>query len=121
MRFLADMGVSYSAVLHLRLNGHDVVHLRDIGMQRMPDEEIFTRAVHEGRVILTFDLDFARLVFDARAAFPSVVIYRLTDARAHHQIERLTAALRVATLALEAGAVVVVDDTRVRIRELPID
>jgi len=30
-------------------------------------------------------------------------------------------ALRASTLALEAGAVVIVDDTRVRIRELPID
>lgn len=57
MRFLADMGVSYSVVLHLRLKGHDVVHLRDIGMQRMPDEEIFAQAIDEGRVILTFDLD----------------------------------------------------------------
>ena len=87
---------------------------------RMPDEEIFARAIHEGRVILTFDLDFARLVFDARAAFPSIVIYRLADPRAHHQIERLMAALRVAAVALESGAVVVVDDTRVRLRELPM-
>jgi hypothetical protein len=70
---------------------------------------------------LNFDLDVARLVFDTPAAFPSVVIYRLTDARAHQQIERLMASLRVATGALEAGAVVIVDDTRVRIRELPID
>jgi len=44
-------------------------------MQRMADEEIFARAFHEGRVILTFDLDFARLAFDARAALPSVVVY----------------------------------------------
>ena len=120
MRFLADMGVSYSVALDLRLNGHDVVHLRDIGMQRLSDEEIFARAIDEGRVILTFDLDFARLVFDSRALFPSVVIHRLADARAHRQIERLTVALRVAALALEAGAVVIVDDMRVRIRELPI-
>jgi predicted nuclease of predicted toxin-antitoxin system len=120
VRFLADMGVSYSVVLHLRQQGYDIVHLRDIGAHRMPDEAIFAQANRERRVILTFDLDFARLVFDARAAFPSVIIYRLTDSRTHHQIERLMAALRIATMALEAGAVVVVDDNRVRIRELPI-
>lgn len=120
MRFLADMGVSYSVVLHLRLDGHDVVHLRDIGMQRMPDEQIFARASDEARVILTFDLDFARLAFDARTALPGIVIYRLTDPRAYQQIERLMVALRVARAALEAGAVVVIDDTRVRVRELPI-
>jgi predicted nuclease of predicted toxin-antitoxin system len=61
VRFLADMGVSYSVVLHLRSAGHDVVHLREIGMQRMRDEQIFARARNEARVILTFDLDFAVL------------------------------------------------------------
>lgn len=120
MRFLADMGVSYSGVLHLRGKGHDVVHLRDIGMQRMSDEDIFTRSSSESRTILTFDLDFARIAFDIGSKLPSVVIYRLSDARGHAQIARLDAALMIAIPSLEAGAVVVVDDARVRIRGLPI-
>jgi len=120
VRFLADMGVSYSVVLHLREQGHDIVHLRDEGLQRLADDEIVARAADDRRVILTFDLDFAELVFNRRSALPSVVIFRLSDQRPHRQIERLIAALVVARMDLEAGAIVVVDDGRVRIRQLPV-
>src|SRR5712664_50105 len=61
VRSLADMGVSYTVVDHLRTSGHDALHLRDIGMQRMPDDEVLAMATQDKRVILTFDLDFARL------------------------------------------------------------
>ncbi len=114
------MGVSYSVVLHLRERGHDAVHLRDKGLQRLPDEEIIAQAANEKRIVLTFDLDFAELAFNSRLAFPSVLIYRLSDQRPHRQIERLMAALLVAGSALELGAIVVVDDSRVRIRQLPV-
>jgi predicted nuclease of predicted toxin-antitoxin system len=120
VRFLADMGVSYSVVLHLRKQAHDVMHLRDQGLHRLADSEIIAHAAEDGRVILTFDLDFAELAFNRRQPLPSVVIYRLSDSRPHRQIERLMAALTVAQQALESGAIVIVDDSRVRIRDLPL-
>jgi predicted nuclease of predicted toxin-antitoxin system len=36
MRFLADMGISQRVVEWLRTKGHDAVHLRDEGLQRLP-------------------------------------------------------------------------------------
>lgn len=45
MRFLADMGVDVRVVRWLRERGHDAKHLRDEGLQRMPDGEIFTKAI----------------------------------------------------------------------------
>lgn len=44
MRFLADMGVSQQVVEWLRTKGHDAVHLRDEGLQRLPNGEIFQKA-----------------------------------------------------------------------------
>jgi predicted nuclease of predicted toxin-antitoxin system len=61
MRFLADMGVSQQVVQWLRKNGHDVTHLRDEGLQNLPDSNIFDKAHSERRVILTFDLDFGEI------------------------------------------------------------
>lgn len=58
MRFLADMGVSVRVVRWLRDQGHDATHLRDEGLQRIPNGEIFAKAIAEGRIVLTFDLDF---------------------------------------------------------------
>ena len=53
MRFLADMGISLKTVAWLRSEGHDVVHLCEEGLQRLPDEEIFKKGITESRIILT--------------------------------------------------------------------
>ena len=60
MNFLADMGVSMTTVSALRRVGHNVTHLREQGLMRMEDPDIVTKARTEGRIVLTFDLDFAR-------------------------------------------------------------
>jgi predicted nuclease of predicted toxin-antitoxin system len=56
MRFLADMGVSQQVVEWLRATGHEAVHLRDEGLQRLPNGEILQKAGREQRTVLTFDL-----------------------------------------------------------------
>ena len=53
MRFLADMGVSQQVVAWLRAAGHDAVHLRDEGLHRLPNGEIFRKAGREQRIVLT--------------------------------------------------------------------
>jgi len=45
MRFLADMCVDVRVVGWLREQGHDAVHLRDEGLHRMPNGEIFEKWV----------------------------------------------------------------------------
>jgi glycosyltransferase involved in cell wall biosynthesis len=42
----------------LREQHHNVVHLCDENLQRMPDSDIFLKAATEGRILLTVDLDF---------------------------------------------------------------
>ncbi len=79
MKFLADMGVSVSTVRRLRDHGHDAVHLREEGLGRLPDVAILEKAKQEGRVVLTFDLDFGDLLATGAHRLPSVVIFRLHD------------------------------------------
>ncbi|MBI3126453.1 MAG: DUF5615 family PIN-like protein [Candidatus Tectomicrobia bacterium] len=120
MRFLADMGVDGRVVRWLREHGHDAAHLRDMGMQRAPDEEVFSRAVSENRILLTFDLDFGEIAALARGRRIGVVIFRLHNTRASHVIERLSRLLESSPEALERGSVVVAEEGRYRIRELPV-
>ena len=77
MKFLADMGISLRTVEWLRQLGHDVVHLRDKGLQKLPDDEILELAGIEQRIILTIDLDFAQLLAISKQALPSVILFRL--------------------------------------------
>lgn len=120
MRFLADMGVDVRIAEWLRGSGHDAVHLHEVGMQRALDEEIFSRAVSENRILLTFDLDFGEIAALARGQRVGVILFRLHDTRTTHVIERLSRALEGSVEALERGSVVVVEEGRYRTRELPV-
>jgi predicted nuclease of predicted toxin-antitoxin system len=51
MRFLADMGVDIRVVQWLRQKGHDAKHLRDEGLHRIPNGEIFVKSISENRMI----------------------------------------------------------------------
>lgn len=114
------MGVSLRVVAWLRSQSHDVVHLRDEALQRLPDAAIFTKAQIEKRIVLTFDLDFGEIAALTQPDPASVVVFRLRNARADHVIARLDAALEMASAALAEGAVVLVEEARIRVRALPI-
>jgi predicted nuclease of predicted toxin-antitoxin system len=120
MRFLCDMGVSRKVTAWLQSQGHECLHLGEEGFARLPNGEIFLKAIAEDRIILTFDLDFGEIVAMAGESITSVMVFRLQNTRAPHVIERLSVALTVASEPLLKGAIVTVEEARLRIRELPI-
>lgn len=103
MRFLADMGVDVRVVEWLRRHGHDAVHLREEGLHRAPDEQVFAKALAEDRIVLTFDLDFGDLAVVTRERTARVILFRLENARTAHVIERIEAVLAVSSDALARG------------------
>jgi predicted nuclease of predicted toxin-antitoxin system len=120
MRVLADMGVSQRVVEWLRAAGHDAVHLRDEGLQRLPNGDIFHKAAGEQRVVLTFDLDFGEILAACGGQLVSVILFRLRNTRADFVIQRLADVLAQSSADLSQGAIVVVEDGRHRVRKLPI-
>ena len=89
-------------------------------MHRIPNGEIFHKAISEERVIVTFDLDFGEIVTLSQREKASVLLFRLHNTRTSHLIKRLATVLADTTQALEEGAVVVVEESRHRIRYLPL-
>ena len=120
MRFLADMGISQKSVAWLRTQGHDAVHLRDEQLHRLPDTEILGKAKRESRIILTCDLDFPALLAASQSSLPSVILFRLDDERPDNINRRLSAVLAESTVALQNGAIISVDETKHRVRLLPV-
>jgi predicted nuclease of predicted toxin-antitoxin system len=121
MKFLADVGILMSTVRALRERGYDAVHLREQGLQRLPDPEILKKAAAEGRIVLTFDLDFGDLLALGIKQSPSVVIFRLHDETPASVNPRLLEVLNDRKRELEKGALIIVEDNRYRMRRLPIE
>jgi predicted nuclease of predicted toxin-antitoxin system len=120
MRFLVDACVDIRVAEWLRGQGHDSVHLGEQGLQRLADDEIFRKAVAEDRCVLTFDLDFGEVAAPTGGTKGSVVVFRLGDSGYRRVIERLAAVLAESAGAVIKGAVISVEETRHRVRYLPI-
>lgn len=120
MRFLADMGVSRSTAEELRRREHDVAHLSEEGLHRLPDDEILRLARQERRVVLTFDLDFGDLLAAGAFFLPSVIIFRLQDQTPASVTPKLLSLIAERGREIEEGAVVIVEERRYRLRRLPI-
>lgn len=121
MRALADMHIAPRTVTFLRSLGHDVVRVDELLVPTATDEAIVAAAAREGRCVLTQDLDFSAIVALSGRTVPSVVSLRLSSSR----VERVNAVLQEVLPGMEKdlldGAIVTVQDGRVRVRRLPVE
>jgi hypothetical protein len=83
------------------------------GIVALGAQPIHDALVHaERRIILTFDLDFGEILALSGASVVSVILFRLNNTRTPFVQERLAAVLTAEEAALQAGAIVIVEDGR---------
>jgi predicted nuclease of predicted toxin-antitoxin system len=120
MRFIIDNALSPRIAKGLNEAGHDAVHVRDIGLSSATDDEILSQAIMDSRVIVSADTDFGTLLALKNAAMPSFILFRRSDKRPLSLLNLLIDILDNIQDDLDKGAVVVIEDQRLRIRKLPI-
>ena len=106
----------------LRHAGHDVIHVRDIGLRDADDSAIFQKAYDEERTIISADTDFGFLLSQWYKNKPSVIIFRKgAERNPVKQAELLLLNLDANVLrAIEEGSILVFEPSRIRIRRLPL-
>ncbi len=119
MRFLIDNALSPIIAKGLNEAGHDAIHVRDIGLASATDDEILSHAKFDRRVVVSADTDFGTLLALKNAAVPSFILFRRSDKRPVALLNLLIDILDSIQEDLSKGAVVVIEDQRLRIRGLP--
>lgn len=118
---MVDQNLSPLLADELRIAGHDVVHTRDIDLSTSETAVILQRALDEDRVLISADTDFGFLLAESGADHPSVGLLRLRTPRSASRLAAvLLANLEGVAADLAAGAIVVLEDERIRVRLLPL-
>jgi predicted nuclease of predicted toxin-antitoxin system len=120
LRFLIDNALSPLLAEGLRSTGHEAVHIRDYGMQSATDDAVLTRAATENRILVSADADFGTLLVVNQTKGPSVILFRRAPRKPGAQLDLLLSNLPVIAEPLVKGSIVVIERTRIRVRDLPI-
>lgn len=121
MRFLLDENLSPIIADLLSAAGHDTTHTRALGLAKADDLEVFAMALAERRCIISSDTDFGEILARTSAELPSLILLRRQDHRRASEIAALILTnLDTVASDLDSGAIVVLDDSRLRVRPLPL-
>lgn len=85
----------------------------------MANGGVFEKAIAESQVVVTFDLDFGEIVSLSKGRKTGVILFRLRNTRVGFVIQRLSDLLADCAEALTRGAIMIVEESRFRIREFP--
>lgn len=120
MRILLDQGLPRSAATILREKDWDISHTGDIGLSRASDREILEYARENTSTIVTLDSDFHAILAVENASSPSVVRIRREGLKGEDLAELIERVWPQIRAQIEAGAMVTITDTSIRLRSIPV-
>lgn len=120
MKLLVDMNLSPEWCPVLAAQSWESLHWSTVGDPRATDDVIMTWAGVHRYVLFTHDLDFGALLAVSGAGGPSVVQVRTHDITPSRLGPLVVATIHEHAAALEAGALITIDEGRARVRILPI-
>ena len=116
MRFLVDENLPVDVAQLLEYEGHDVLYLAQSGYRGATDDQVWSLAVREGRIIVTRDLDFP---MPDSPRPPGLVLVRVPDTFTRKLIAGVMSEF-IASAAFQrvVGTITVVSPGRVRVRSI---
>ena len=101
-------------------HGIKAIHWSNIGDPRASDEEILNYARDNEYVVFTHDLDFGALLALTHSSGPSVIQARTQNVDPEHLSDMIIKVLLEFKAQIEAGALIILDEGKLRVRILPL-
>ena len=120
MKILVDMNLSPDWVEVFARHGLNAVHWSTIGDPRAEDPVLMQWARENDYIVFTHDLDFGTVLALTQAESPSVIQVRTQDVTPHYLEMMVIDALKKYESLLELGALIVLDESKSRVRILPL-
>jgi predicted nuclease of predicted toxin-antitoxin system len=115
MKFLADENISNKVVERLRSNGVDITSIKQFASS-LCDEVVLETANKQNRILITFDGDFAELIFKNKLKADGVILLKFEPKSSQHISETIANVL--ATQARIEGSFLLVTEKRIRVLRL---
>ena len=115
LKLLADENVSKKIVQFLKQQNIDIVSVEERGWVSKTDIELLQYAFDEQRFIFTYDSDFGELVFKHKQALFGIIYMRL---RKTANVIQMLQSLIQSDLDIKAGMIVVIDDNKIRTKQV---
>ena len=117
MLFLTDANIFIPMVEGLRGLGHDVFDIKEAGLEKLSDDDIFQLAQNQKRILISMDKDFSNILIYPPGDHHGIIVaklYRLKVNEATQIFLNTIQALRTEDI---QGNVVIIDRNRARIRK----
>ena len=121
MKILVDMNLSPVWIEVFARHGIEAVHWSTIGDPRAVDSLLMNWARENDHIVFTHDLDFGSLLALTKTISPSVIQVRTQDVTPAHLERTVISSLRQHQTSLESGALIILDESRARVRILPLN
>lgn len=120
IKILIDMNLSPEWIEAFESNELNAVHWSQVSNPREKDSAIMEYARKNKFVVFTHDLDFGSLLAATNEEGPSVIQVRTQDNLPDKLGDLVISAIKQYQNILEAGALIVIDEFKMRARILPL-
>jgi predicted nuclease of predicted toxin-antitoxin system len=118
--FLLDENITKLFKIPFEKYNYNVLHVSEVGLSNTPDEIIVDYAAENNLVIVTFDLDFSRIMALSHKSLPSVITFRIDGISEGYLDTIISSNFRDIIPSLFEGSLITINENNIRIKKLPI-